>query len=241
MKKISLRWKVLGMVVALIVALSAIIAIYINSFVRGFFTQQLQKQGVIFAIQAAKESEEPIINGDSASLFEICDRVKSAGDVDYALVTDDAGNLLAHTFEVENLPEKFLKANLVRSDTLSIKTIIFNKVPYMDIGVPILGGELGTFRIGISLLRVKREVNKILKSLFVIVVIVLLGGIAMAIIFANSIVNPIVHLTEVANKLSMGDFDVKIDVKSNDEIGELAQAIERMSRSLKLAIERLRR
>lgn len=242
MKKVSLRWKVIGMVVVLIIGLSVIIALYINSVVRGFFEKELQRRGIILAQQAAKSAESPILNMDEASLYELVDRVQSSGDVDYVLIEDDQGNLLAHTFQTENVSDKFVRANIPQTgDTLKIAKVIYRGIPYIDIAVPILGGELGTIRVGISLLRVKKQVNQIMKSLFVIVLIVLLGGIAMAIIFANSIVNPIVHLTEVANKISMGDFDVKIDVRSNDEIGELAQAIERMARSLQLAIERLRR
>ncbi len=242
MKKVSLRWKAVGMVIILIVGLSVIISLYINSVVRGFFERELQRRGIILAQQAAKAAETPILNMDSASVYELVDRVQSSGDVDYVLVEDARGVVLAHTFSIDTLPKKFVEANLPRkNDTLRIAKVIFNRMAYIDIAVPILGGELGAVRVGISLLHVKRQVNQIMKSLFVIVLLVLLGGIALAIIFANSIVNPIVHLTEVANKISMGDFDVKIDVRSNDEIGELAQAIERMARSLQLAIERLRK
>jgi HAMP domain-containing protein len=39
----------------------------------------------------------------------------------------------------------------------------------------------------------------------------------------------------------LGDFDTEIIVKSNDEIGDLGNSIDRMRESLKAAIDRLRK
>ena len=58
---------------------------------------------------------------------------------------------------------------------------------------------------------------------------------------ARAIVNPIMKLTDAAERMSLGELNVKIDVKSKDEIGLLAQAIGRMQTSLRLAMNRLRR
>lgn len=48
-------------------------------------------------------------------------------------------------------------------------------------------------------------------------------------------------MTNAAERMSMGDLEVKIDIKSKDEIGLLAQAINRMQTSLNMAMERMRR
>jgi len=58
---------------------------------------------------------------------------------------------------------------------------------------------------------------------------------------ARAIVNPIMKLTDAAERMSLGELNVKIDIKSKDEIGMLAQAIGRMQTSLRLAMTRLRR
>ena len=60
-------------------------------------------------------------------------------------------------------------------------------------------------------------------------------------ISARAIVTPIMKLTEVAERMSLGDLNMQINVPSKDEIGLLAQAIKRMQTSLRLAMERLRR
>ncbi len=49
------------------------------------------------------------------------------------------------------------------------------------------------------------------------------------------------YLTDVTERISVGDLDVEITgIKSQDEIGELADAITRMQESIRLAIKRLR-
>jgi len=48
------------------------------------------------------------------------------------------------------------------------------------------------------------------------------------------------RLTDAAERMSLGDLDVSIDIRSKDEIGHLARAFTRMQTSLRLAIGRLR-
>ncbi|KPJ76671.1 MAG: hypothetical protein AMJ54_10770 [Deltaproteobacteria bacterium SG8_13] len=48
-------------------------------------------------------------------------------------------------------------------------------------------------------------------------------------------------LTNVADRISIGELDADIPAGSNDEIGELGEAIARMQDSIRLSIERLRR
>jgi predicted Zn finger-like uncharacterized protein len=74
---------------------------------------------------------------------------------------------------------------------------------------------------------------------------VMLGTIAIVglIIFfyGRRVTGNIKYLSEVADRISVGELDAQIGVRSKDEVGELAEAISRMQDSLRLSIERLRR
>jgi HAMP domain-containing protein len=48
-------------------------------------------------------------------------------------------------------------------------------------------------------------------------------------------------LTDVADRISIGELGMEVKTTSKDEIGELAEAIARMQDSIRLSIERLRR
>ena len=69
--------------------------------------------------------------------------------------------------------------------------------------------------------------------------LVVLG--ASILIYGYRMTRNIRELTEAADRISIGELDTTIPVRSSDEIGMLAEAISRMQDSLRLSIERLRR
>jgi HAMP domain-containing protein len=59
--------------------------------------------------------------------------------------------------------------------------------------------------------------------------------------YGQRLTSRIKSLTDVTERISVGDMEAEINVKSKDEIGDLAEAINRMQASIRLSIERLRR
>jgi HAMP domain-containing protein len=58
---------------------------------------------------------------------------------------------------------------------------------------------------------------------------------------AQNIFQPIVDLVESANQISLGKLEDPVARKANDEVGDLAEALERMRSSLQISMARLRR
>jgi HAMP domain-containing protein len=78
--------------------------------------------------------------------------------------------------------------------------------------------------------------------IFYLVMVVALVVLLMVIYFySRSVVRPIRYLSEVADKISMGELDTPIQIKGKGEVGALAESIERMQTSVKAAIERLQK
>jgi len=59
--------------------------------------------------------------------------------------------------------------------------------------------------------------------------------------YSRAIIQPIRYLSELADKISMGDLDTPVDIKAKGEVGVLVESIERMQTSVKAAIERLQK
>jgi predicted Zn finger-like uncharacterized protein len=60
-------------------------------------------------------------------------------------------------------------------------------------------------------------------------------------IYGHRLTGKIKSLTDVADRISVGELGMEVKTTSRDEIGELAEAIARMQDSIRLSIERLRR
>jgi predicted Zn finger-like uncharacterized protein len=76
---------------------------------------------------------------------------------------------------------------------------------------------------------------------FMIVGVTLLLVGVTVLLYGQRLTSRIRSLTAVAERISVGDMDAEISVKSKDEIGDLAEAINRMQASIRLSIDRLRR
>ncbi|MCK8060891.1 MULTISPECIES: ATP-binding protein [unclassified Fusibacter] len=65
--------------------------------------------------------------------------------------------------------------------------------------------------------------------------------IVLGVIIAQSITGPINDVTEKAFKMARGDFDQYVEVKSDDEIGKLAEMFNHLTRKLKLSLNEISR
>lgn len=109
-------------------------------------------------------------------------------------------------------------------------------VPIKDSSNQVIG------RIGVQVKQswFNAVLNKVLLIILLIVLVFILGAIGVAIFAAQKLTKPIIELTEASNNISLGKLDESIQIKSDDEIGQLAEALERMRISLKQALDRLR-
>lgn len=77
------------------------------------------------------------------------------------------------------------------------------------------------------------------RYLLILVIVAAVTGIGVFFV-AREITQPLAQLTQAANRISLGDLDIKIGIQRKDEIGELAEAIVRLQAGTRAAIERIR-
>ncbi len=75
-------------------------------------------------------------------------------------------------------------------------------------------------------------------TIILVATLVMIGTIVL--FYGYRLTRRIRELTQIANRISIGDMNAEISVRTKDEIGELAEAISRMQESIRLSIERLR-
>ncbi|CAG0970138.1 partial Methyl-accepting chemotaxis protein McpB, partial [Anaerolineae bacterium] len=101
---------------------------------------------------------------------------------------------------------------------------------------------LGFVQIGISSHKLKRRINGIvLRSLFPIGLIIILGGTCITIFLTRYLVLPLQQMANMTLDISKGDLSQTVEARSRDEIGQLSVNFNKMTRSLKTSYDDLRK
>ena len=183
------------------------------------------------------------------TLDTISDVVANAkiGKTGYAFLVDHLNNVVSHPKSDYTSSQKNLTADppikTARSNTDNIKKITYftdeSGIETVGTATAINYGWLVCIHQGYD------EVFAEMKSLkiYAFFVLIISAGIAVLIaLFAGrSLTTPILALADAAKKMSLGDMDVIIEVKSQDEIGVLAAAITRLQASLRIAMKKLQK
>jgi HAMP domain-containing protein len=69
--------------------------------------------------------------------------------------------------------------------------------------------------------------------MLVLLLLVVAAGVAAAVAISRAFVRPLKELKAATERISRGDFDVQLDIRSDDEVGELAASFERMVAAIK--------
>ena len=234
---VSLRIKVIGLVIFATLLLGLPVIYFVNIDFSRQNNMQLKLMSLAIGKQLSSQSVNYILEDNFYALEKLLkSSVKSDPDVVYAFIENKKGEIIASTFN-GGFPADLLKVNRFNPKSLSAVKIKTNEGLVYDTAVPILRGRLGTVRVGIS---TKRS-NMLLYSLIRSIIIVMIFAAVLAIILSSSIawwvMTPIVKLSEAFNKVKSGSYDIKLDIKRDDEIGMLARDFNKMAVSLKKADE----
>jgi HAMP domain-containing protein len=99
----------------------------------------------------------------------------------------------------------------------------------------------GAVVVGVTDQEVVRQVQQILLNILLFSLIPVALAILIAVGRARGLSRNVLYLTEKADQISRGDLDASVELRSNDELDDLSEALERMRISMKEALDRLRR
>jgi HAMP domain-containing protein len=107
---------------------------------------------------------------------------------------------------------------------LMVSMLFVATIPMILLGIVMMGGDTSVIKnIGLA------------NSIFIITLITLSVVVMWSFFLASSITNPIVRLSKIATSMSTGELkNPEIELLSNDEIGELQTAFNRMVNTYKI-------
>lgn len=101
--------------------------------------------------------------------------------------------------------------------------------------------DLGTVQVILSEGNIIQTALSVIQPIIIAAAVALLIAIIITVILAVRLTRRIRRLATVADRISLGELDEPVEARGNDEVRDVAEALERMRLSLKSAIERLRR
>lgn len=107
-----------------------------------------------------------------------------------------------------------------------------NKVMAVSYPLVIDGDIIGVIRFITSLEAIDGVITNIMIIFSVISIAVLIVGVVLSVILANSIINPIKYLNEVAEKMGSGNLSVRSNIDSKNEIGQLSNTLNFMANEI---------
>ena len=249
--RMSLRTRfMVWAIVLLMVLLVSILLVIEQREVKAIFEEQIEK-GVLIAKNIAYLNLPAFIQWDEEGVRENIEEQIDENLV-YVVFYGRYNNLFVGTSFIEDYKETYLYSDL--GEEVDEKSYLFEQKKFVDekstqilrileIEVPIFvrgsPKRWGSIKIGLSLEEMRAEILKTRLMLIFIGCGGLLIGVFGAILLARRITGPLKKLVEGTVKISKEDFSQKIDITSQDEIGNLAQSFNDMSRKLLLARERM--
>lgn len=239
-KGISLTWKIVGVFAGTMVFLGLAIVGSVYYLTGQALQEQIEKRTTSLALNLSDAAAGHVLAKNRLDLHALVSKYARLDGVAYAFIEGGNGEILAHTFPT--FPQDLwrpLTSDERREEQRRV-SLVDGKKTY-ETRVPILEGQVGAAYVALWGDDVEEEIYRSLMPIVGLITVVLLVGMVAAALLARSIIRPIIGLTALADKMSRGDLEHPIDIKSADEIGRLAHSLERMRASLKAAMAHLSR
>ena len=236
-KKITKRWLLnsLGVILVILIALEIVIAFSIKDYYYGSVEKVVYSQSETVSGLLSKYYSEG--TGDYEDYFRGIVTSFEKRNIMELMAMDEDGNVILTSSGF--LPEK----SSLTPDCFEAKDNIGKNAEYigeingeniMSVTVVPDGSteEFFSFRLVTSMENVDRQILVAIIGTSLIGIAIIFFVVVSGSYFINSIVNPVGQISETAKKIAEGDFNAKIEKKTDDEIGELCETINYMADEL---------
>ncbi|MBA7512028.1 Sensor histidine kinase RcsC [subsurface metagenome] len=211
--------------------------------------EQMERKAEVVITTLAKDLIDPVYYLDIETITDLFTTIRDQRDTIYVYLYDVDGKIISDGTEETPLLHKVLTDEVSKKAVASEKFLLQRKGDVLDASMPIYieDEKLGGARIGFSLEKIKADIlrqkkaigsitKKNMKSTLVTSMIIsgifILLGIIFALKIAQLLVRPILKLINVTRKVGKGDLTAKVEIKSGDELEEMANSFNQMTEDL---------
>jgi len=211
--------------------------------------EQMETKAEVVITTLARDLIDPVYYLDIETITDLFTTIRDQKDTIYVYLYDVDGKIISDGTEKTTLLHEVLTDEVSKKAVASEKFLLQRKEDILDASMPIYieDEKLGGIRIGFSLEKIKADILRQKKAIgyiteknikstlvasMVISGILVLLGIIFALKIAQLLVKPILKLINVTRKVGKGDLTAKVEIKSGDELEEMANSFNQMTEDL---------
>jgi class 3 adenylate cyclase/uncharacterized membrane protein affecting hemolysin expression len=201
------------------------------------FTAQLINLGESMLRIAANNAPDKLLGEEELTLFQLVKDIAENEQVLYAFITDKKNIIKAHS-NIEEVNKVYTPAKnvifLKGDNEIKISSFASHKENILFFEKPITYQKLtvGKVYLAISQKEVLQKIRDAKISILVLTVMITLVGILLSLALSTYIARPINKLRESTATIGQGEFNHRVPIKRNDELGDLATAFNKMAEGL---------
>jgi two-component system phosphate regulon sensor histidine kinase PhoR len=231
----KVHWRIAIPYLLLIVALMAGLSIYLSNLVRQTQIADLEAQLSAEAGLLAEDSAAALVRRDTAFLDAQARHWSEVLQARVTLIAAD-GTVLGESHEDRAQMENHLYRPEVQQALSSGQgsSIRFSNTVRYDmlyVARPVMMGErvVGFARVALSLEQVETHVARLRAAVWVVMLAATALAGLLAVVLAGRITRPIRALTRIAERIVSGDLQARLFPTTDDEVGQLTTAFNRMA------------
>ncbi|MEW6087190.1 MAG: ATP-binding protein [bacterium] len=234
--RVGLHNKIITTLIFVILFFGISIIFTINTIFSKKYKDEAIQKSVSFAQHLTVTEMNYITERDALTLKKLIDIEKNMNSetIGYIFITDPRNNVLAHTFKGD-FPAELKAANSNTTGKIyNMKTIDMEEGLFYDIAVNVFekGSIIGIIRIGLKDRGIQGSINKILGVLLIIMFLNLIPSFIIGFWLSGCIVEPVKKLQHVTEEMAKVNLEVRVDIQTKDELGQLGEAFNKMVNNL---------
>jgi transcriptional regulator with GAF, ATPase, and Fis domain len=226
----SLRSKLLLAVLGLVVGSGLVISILASQRYSASLFEALTVQGENIAQAVALEAAEKVFINDLVALQKTLDHhMRSHVEVAYLFI-QKGDDILAHTFS-EGFPAELLQVNrLTEEGERRLQRISsVQGEHYLDVAWPVFEGKAGVLRLGLSEKPYQSKIARLWMQMGLLMLTIFIVSTAGALFYLRRVTTPLAALARATERIDRGEWEARVAVSGEDEVGRLAESFNRMA------------
>ncbi len=224
----------LALIITLIIAVIAIfIFIYFPANLKNHAIEALSNKANSIASITAYSIAPGLVFGDDEAIKEVINSAVTNKDLLFIVVRNDSGRVVDSYARGFDIPQDYQNSHVDPAFAESheiyhvTSPVIFNTT------------KVGEICLGFSLAEVHQEISSSRTTIAFVSLLILIFGMVAVFISSAVITKPLMKIVKSAQHIARGDLTIRTDIKTNDEVGDLANAFNIMVNNIQYSQNKL--